>query len=138
MKFDALEIEKENALQLLRNPQIDFTNVPNLAVQTGNKTITQIMEEFDRAGRAILVANADQNFPETPGLRLYPDPIEALILEREINAELLIARKRLQEDQEEARKQLEKRAATNEAELARIKAIAKEVQLPKTEQMPTE
>lgn len=126
-------LEKE-----LRNPQVDFTNEPNLAVQTGYQSISQIIDEFDRAGRAILVANADQNFPETPGMKLYPDPIEAILLEREVNAELMIARRRLEQDQEEAKKNAEERGKKNEAELQRMKKIIQEAELEKTTQPTTE
>lgn len=135
MAKTATEIDEENKLQLLRNPQVDFTGKPNLAVQTGNQSISQIMDEFDRAGRAILVANADQNFPETRGLRLYPDPLETKLMQTEINAELQIARKRVLEDQEQARKVLEKANEKNEVELKRLKSLAGPDQ-PKTTETP--
>lgn len=120
----------------LRNPQVDFTNHPNLAVQTGNKTISQIIEEFDRAGRAIMVAEADANFPETPGLRLYPDPLETWLLENEVDAELQIARKRLLEDQENANKKAEENLTKAQKEAKRLRERLAELenkQEPKTE-----
>lgn len=118
----AIEIEAKNKEELARNPSIDFSGIPNLATQTGAKSIPQMIEEFERAGRAIMVAEADANFPETPGMRLYPDPIEAILLEREVNAELMIARKRLAEDQEQARKNEQARLENNEKELKKIQA----------------
>ncbi|WNK14317.1 MAG: hypothetical protein [Microvirus sp.] len=124
MAKTALEIDAENERDL-RNPHIDFTGLPNLAAQVGYKTIPQEIQDFERAGRAILVANADQNFPETAGLRAYPDPIEAKLLETEVNAQLLIARKRLAEDQEQSLKDAQERAKKNETELERIRAMAK-------------
>lgn len=125
------EIEQMH-MDELRNAQVDFRGEPNLATQTGYQSISQIMDEFDRAGRAILVANADQNFPETPGMKLYPDPIEAMILEREVNAELMIARKRLEEDQEAAREALKERSEKNGKELERLRGMVKEAEASKT------
>nr|WAE43761.1 MAG: hypothetical protein [Microviridae sp.] len=110
-------LEKE-----LRNPQTDFTDEVNLAVQTGYKTIPQQIEDFERAGRAIMVANADEVYPEMPGLPAYPDPIEAKLLMTEINADLLIARKRVQEDQNQAAKAAADRHKKNEEELAKFRA----------------
>lgn len=118
--------------QELRNQSSDFRGEQNLASQTGWQSITQIIEEFDRAGRAILVANADQNFPETPGLKLYPDPIEAMLLEREVNAEIMIARRRMEQDQEEAKNQAQERMKKNEKELERMKGIIQEAEASKT------
>lgn len=133
----AKEIDAENELQLKRNPHIDFSHLPNLTTQTGNQSIPQIIEEFERAGRAILVANADQNFPEIEGLRLYPDKIEAMILEREVNAELLIARKRLEEDQEQARKQLEAREKKHSTELERLRQMVKDQEAKEAKETTT-
>lgn len=110
--------EEEKAL---RNPQVEFDGQPNLAVQTGNKTISQIMDDFDRAGRAIQVARADGSMPEIKGLPAYPDPLETELLRREIDGELLVARKRLLEDQQKQVNAAIERAAKNEQELARIK-----------------
>lgn len=124
----AKEIDALNKEQLERNPSINFQGIPNLTVQTGNQSIAQLIDEFDRAGRAIMVANADQNFPEVPGLRLYPDKIEAMILEREINAEILIARKRLEEDQEASKKKIEAANEKNAKELERLRAMVKEAE----------
>lgn len=124
--------KQEEALALheaeIRNPQIDFRGEKNLAVQTGYKTIAQEISDFERAGRAIMVANADAHYPEMAGLPAYPDPIEAELLRREVDAELLIARKRLLEDQEAAFKAAEDRARKNEEELTRIKAIQKDLE----------
>jgi len=118
----AKEIDEINKEQILRNPSIDFTAVPNLATQTGAKTIPQLISEFERAGRAIMVSEADANFPETPGMRLYPDPIEAILLEREVDAELLIARRRLAEDQRQAETNAKAQAEKNQQQLERIQA----------------
>ncbi|QXP08567.1 MAG: hypothetical protein [Arizlama microvirus] len=123
MAKTALEIDAENE-KSLRNPHVDFTGLPNLASQVGWKTIPQEINDFEKAGRAIMVSNADANFPEVEGLPAYPDPIEARLLETEVNAQLLIARKRLAEDQEEAVKDAQRRAEKNQAELERIKAMA--------------
>lgn len=116
------ELIEEEELSL-RNPQIECLE-PNVTVQTGNKSISQQMEDFVRAGRSIQVARADQVIPETPGMPAYPDPIETILLQREIDADLLIARKRLLEDQQRQIEAAGDKAKKNEQELARIKAAA--------------
>lgn len=120
MTKEEIEIE-------MRNPQINFENVPNLAVQTGNKSIQETIADFERAGRAIMVANADENFPEVDGLPYAPDPLEAEILRREIDGEMLVARKRLAEDQERAMENSRAMAAKNEEELQRLRIYEKEM-----------
>lgn len=112
----AEEFEKD-----LRNPQVDFSGEQNLAVQTGNKSIAQQIEDFARAGRSILVAR--DNLQPIPGLPAYPDPIEAILLEREVRADILIARKKISEDQAAAQEQARIAAEKNAEELSRIKAL---------------
>lgn len=106
----------------LRNPQVDFRGETNLAVQTGNKTIPQMIEDFRRAGRAIQVARADQVFPETEGLPLYPDKIETELLKREVKADLLIARKRVEEEQKAQQDQLNEKNQKKLEDLEKIQA----------------
>lgn len=121
------ELLKEEELTL-RNPQVDFSACVNLAVQTGYKSIAQQVEDFRRAGRAIQVARADASYPEMAGLPAYPDPIETELLRREVDADLLIARRQLMADQEAAQKAAEERAGKNAEELERIKAAEQAVQ----------
>lgn len=85
----AIEIDKENQEQLLRNPSVDFTGHINLASQTGNKSIPQMIQEFERAGRAIMVAEADANFPETPGIPRLPRPRQKIQPTRKRRTHLL-------------------------------------------------
>lgn len=127
-KENMLEIQARNDEELLRNPQVDFTGHKNLATQTGAKSVAAMIEDFRRAGQAIMVARADQVVPEMPGLPAYPDPIEVKLLQQEVDAELLIARKNLIENQNEQVKAFRAKAEKNERELERIQKAAKAVE----------
>lgn len=117
---------KEFQEKELRNPQVDFTGEQNLAVQTGYLSIQQQMADFERAGQAIMVANSDRLIPELPGLPAYPDPIETILLQREVDAELLIARRRLLMQDELNLQAAKLKAEHNESELNRIKRAESE------------
>lgn len=108
----------------LRNPYVDFTNSVNLAVQTGSRNIAQQVDDFQRAGRAILVSRANA-IPEIPGMPIYADPLEIELLRREVDGEILVARKRLEEDQQKAIEQAAQQATKNAEELKRIKDVKK-------------
>lgn len=134
-----MQIDEENKEQILRNPSVDFTGLPNLAVQI-HKTIAQEVADMERAGRAIMIANADMYPPEVEGMPLYPDPIEAEILRREVNGELLIARKRYAEEQETAQRRAAEQQEKNNKELERYQKYVEEMNnkgLPAPSETPT-
>lgn len=134
MAKTAIEIDKENQLQLDRNPSTDFTGLPNMAAQTGWKTISEEIRDFEKAGRAIMIANHDRAGEPIDGLPAYPDPIEAKILEMEVNADIIIARKRLAEDQAREAQALAERQEFNNKELERYRLLEQQAQ--KGEQKP--
>lgn len=120
------EQEKE-----LRNPYVDFGAKQNLAVQTGNRTIAQQVEDFARASRAIMVSRANA-IPEIPGMPVYADHLEIELLRREVDGELLVARMRLDEDQRKAVEQAKQQAEKNAKELERIREIERSSPNPNT------
>ena len=76
-----------------------------------------------------MVARTDQTYPEMPGLPAYPDPVETELLRREVDADLLIARKNVIERQKQAEEAAKNRGQKAEEDLKKIQAAEKTVQL---------
>lgn len=121
----------EDQLKELRNPYVDFGAAQNLTVQSGNKSIAQQVEDFARAGRAIMVSRANA-IPEIPGMPVYADHLEIELLRREVDGELLVARKRVEEDQKRALEAAKTKAAKNAQELQRIREVERSSPNPNT------